>query len=251
VAFTGSTDAGRAIGEVCGRLLRPVTLELGGKSAAIVLDDADLEQTVRGLSWASLLNNGQTCYLSSRILAPRRRYDEVVDAVADLARSLRVGDPFDPATRVGPLVTSRHRDRVEGFIAAGRAEGARVVAGGARPADLDSGWYVGPTVLADLAPSATPVREEIFGPVLVVLPYDDVDHAVRLANDSVYGLGGTVWTRDADRGLDVARRVETGSIGVNFFDLDLGAPFGGVKSSGLGRELGPEGLSAYVSLKSI
>jgi len=238
VAFTGSTAAGRAIGEICGRLLRPVTLELGGKSAAIVLDDADLAETVRGLSWASLLNNGQTCYLSSRILAPRTRYDEVVDAVADLARSLRVGDPLDPATRVGPLVTQQQRERVEGFITAGRAEGARVVAGGGRPKDLDRGWYIEPTVLADLAPNATPVREEIFGPVLAVLPYDDIDHAVSLANDSDYGLGGTVWTRDVARGLEVARRVEAGAVGVNFFDLDLGAPFGGVKGSGLGRELG-------------
>jgi acyl-CoA reductase-like NAD-dependent aldehyde dehydrogenase len=251
VAFTGSTAAGRAIGEVCGRLLRPVTLELGGKSAAIVLDDADIAETVRGLAWTSLLNNGQTCYLCSRILAPRARYDEVVDAVADLARSFRVGDPLDPTTRVGPLVTQQHRARVEGFIAAGRAEGARVVAGGGRPAGLDRGWYVEPTVLADLSPSATPVREEIFGPVLTVLPYDDVDHAISLANDSDYGLGGTVWTTDVERGLDVARRVETGSIGVNFFDLDLAAPFGGVKASGLGRELGPEGLDAYITLKSI
>jgi aldehyde dehydrogenase (NAD+) len=251
VAFTGSTAAGRAIAEVCGRLLRPVTLELGGKSAAIVLDDADLDQTVRGLSWASLLNNGQTCYLSSRILAPRSRYAEVVDAVADLAGSLKVGDPFDPSTRVGPLVTRQQRDRVEGFIAAGRGEGARVVSGGGRPEHLPVGWYVEPTVLADLDPQSTPAREEIFGPVLVVLPYDDIDDAVRLANDSDYGLGGTVWTRDVERGLEIARRVETGSIGVNFFDLDLGAPFGGVKASGLGRELGPEGLNAYVSLKSV
>jgi aldehyde dehydrogenase (NAD+) len=251
VAFTGSTAAGRAIGEVCGRLLRPVTLELGGKSAAIVLDDADLAETVRGLSWASLLNNGQTCYLSSRILAPRSRYAEVVDAVADLASSLKVGDPADPSTRVGPLVTSAQRARVENFIAAGRREGGRVVAGGGRPQHLPVGWYVEPTVFADLAPEAAPVRDEIFGPVLCVLPYDGIDDAVRLANDSEYGLGGTVWTRDVERGLEVARRVETGSIGVNFFDLDLGAPFGGVKASGLGRELGPEGLNAYVSSKSI
>ncbi|HEY5853590.1 MAG TPA: aldehyde dehydrogenase [Aldersonia sp.] len=251
VAFTGSTSAGRAIAETCGRLLRPATLELGGKSAAIVLDDADLAQTVRGLSWASLLNNGQTCYLSSRILAPRNRYEEVVEAVADLAGSLAVGNPFDPGTRVGPLVTQAQRDRVEGFIAAGVREGARVAAGGGRPADLPMGWFVQPTVLADLDSGSTPAREEIFGPVLVVLPYDDIDDAVRIANDSEYGLGGTVWTSDPERGLDVARRVETGSIGVNFFELDLAAPFGGVKASGLGRELGPEGLAAYVSLKSI
>lgn len=251
VSFTGSTAAGRVIAEVCGRLLRPVTLELGGKSAAIVLDDADLTQTVRGLSWVSLLNNGQTCYLNSRILAPRSRYAEVVDAVADLAGSLPVGDPADPATRVGPLVSSAQRSRVEGFIAAGRHQGGRVVTGGGRPEHLPVGWYVEPTVLADLDPGSTPVREEIFGPVLCVLPYDDLDDAVRLANDSDYGLGGTVWTSDPERGLEVARRVETGSIGVNFFDLDLGAPFGGVKASGLGRELGPEGLDAYVSLKSM
>jgi aldehyde dehydrogenase (NAD+) len=251
VSFTGSTAAGRVIGEVCGRLLRPVTLELGGKSAAIVLDDADLVQTARGLSWVSLLNNGQTCYLNSRILAPRSRYAEVVEAVADLAASMKIGDPSDVSTRVGPLVTSAQRSRVEGFIAAGRHEGARVATGGGRPDHLPVGWYVEPTVLADLDPRATPVREEIFGPVLCVLPYDDLDEAIRIANDSDYGLGGTVWTSDQERGLDVARRVETGSIGVNFFDLDLGAPFGGVKASGLGRELGPEGMDAYVTLKSI
>ncbi|ANQ75646.1 MULTISPECIES: aldehyde dehydrogenase [Rhodococcus] len=251
VAFTGSTAAGRAIGEVCGRLLRPVTLELGGKSAAIVLDDADLTSVARGLSWASLLNNGQTCYLSSRILAPRSRYREVVDAVADLARSMPVGDPTDPATRVGPLVSSEQRDRVESYIATGIREGATVAAGGGRPAGLDRGWFVEPTVFADLDNSATVAREEIFGPVLAVIPYDTVDDAVAIANDSDYGLGGTVWTTDPDRGLDIARRVQTGSIGINFFNLDIGAPFGGVKSSGLGKELGPEGLNAYVSLKSV
>ncbi|MDH6287196.1 aldehyde dehydrogenase [Rhodococcus opacus] len=251
VAFTGSTAAGRAIGETCGRLLRPVTLELGGKSAAIVLDDADLVSVARGLSWASLLNNGQTCYLSSRILAPRSRYRETVEAVAHLASSLTVGDPTDPATRVGPLVSERQRRSVEAYIETGKREGATVVAGGGRPKHLDRGWFVEPTVFADLDNSATVAREEIFGPVLTVLPYGDVDDAVAIANDSDYGLGGTIWTSDPDRGLDVARRIETGSVGVNFFDLDIGAPFGGVKASGLGRELGPEGLSAYVNLKSI
>lgn len=251
VAFTGSTAAGRAIGETCGRLLRPATLELGGKSAAIVLDDADLEETVRGLSWASLLNTGQTCYSSTRILTPRDRFAEVVDAVGDLASSLTVGDPMLPETRVGPLVTSDQRDRVESFIAGGLAAGGKAVTGGRRPADLARGWFVEPTVLVDLPPDAAAVREEIFGPVLVVLPYVDEDDAVRLANDSDYGLGGTVWTRDTERGLAVARRIETGSVGVNFFDLDLNAPFGGVKSSGIGRELGPEGLDAYISHQSI
>jgi len=251
VAFTGSTAAGRAIGEVCGRLLRPVTLELGGKSAAIVLDDADLAQMVRGLSWVSLLNNGQTCYLSTRILAPRRRYAEVVEAVAGLAASLPVGDPADPVTRIGPLVSAAQWQRVENYIAVGRAEGGRIAAGGGRPAHLDRGWYIEPTVFADLDPAATLAREEVFGPVLAVLPYDTVDDAVRIANDSEYGLGGTIWTSDEERGLDLARRVQAGSVGVNFFNLDLGSPFGGVKASGLGRELGPEGLTAYVSYKSI
>jgi len=175
-----------------------------------VLDDADLAETVRGLSWASLLDNGQTCYLSSRILAPRTRYDEVVDAVADLARSLRVGDPLDPATRVGPLVTQQQRKRVEGFITAGRAEGARVVAGGGRPKDLDRGWYIEPPSLLTWPRTPPPSGGEIFGPVLAVLPYDDIDHAVSRANDSDHGLGGTVWTRDVARGLEVARRVEAG-----------------------------------------
>lgn len=254
VAFTGSTAAGRAIGETCGRLLRPVTLELGGKSAAIVLDDADLVEVARGLSWASLLNNGQTCYLSSRILAPRSRYRETVDAVANLASSLTVGDPADPATRVGPLVSERQRRSVETYIETGKREGATVAAGGGRPSHLDRGWFVEPTVFADLDNSATVARQEIFGPVLTVLPYDDLDDAVAIANDSDYGLGGTIWTADPDKGLELARRIETGSIGVNFFDLDIldiGAPFGGVKASGLGRELGPEGLNAYVGLKSI
>lgn len=251
VAFTGSTDAGRAIGEVCGRLLRPVTLELGGKSAAIVLDDADLTQVARGLSWASLLNNGQTCYLSTRILAPRSRYAEVAEAVGDLAASLPVGDPRDPATRVGPVVSERQRERIEGYIASGRAEGGRIVTGGGRPAHLDRGWFVEPTVFADLEPSAKLAREEVFGPVLAVLPYDTVEDAVRIANDSQYGLGGTIWTGDPERGLEIARQVESGSVGVNFYNLDLGSPFGGVKASGLGRELGPEGLAAYVSYKSI
>ncbi|MGW2288673.1 aldehyde dehydrogenase [Streptomyces phaeochromogenes] len=251
VAFTGSTEVGRAIGEVCGRLLRPVTLELGGKSAAIVLDDADLASAVRGLAWACLLNSGQTCYTSSRVLAPRGRYDEVVDAVADLARSLRIGDPSDPATRVGPLVSARQRDRVESYIAAGRADGARVVTGGGRPADFERGWFVEPTVFADVDNSAAVAREEIFGPVLVVIPYDDLDQAVAMANDSPYGLAGTVWTSDEDKGLEIARRMRTGTVGVNFYNLDLGAPFGGVKASGLGRELGPEGLAAYVEYKSV
>ncbi|MDT5188828.1 MAG: aldehyde dehydrogenase [Mycobacterium sp.] len=251
VAFTGSTAAGRVIGEMCGRLIRPVTLELGGKSAAIVLDDADLDATMHGLRSASFINNGQTCHLSSRILAPRSRYAEVVDAVAALADGLTVGDPMEKSTDVGPLVSSRQRERVLDYIEIGKSEGAKVVAGGAVPADQPRGWYVSPTVFADVDNSARIAQEEIFGPVLAVIPYDTERDAIDIANDSEFGLAGTVWSTDTERATDVARAVHTGTIGVNGYALDLQAPFGGVKASGIGYELGPEGLAAYQSLKSI
>ncbi|MFJ8111683.1 aldehyde dehydrogenase [Streptomyces sp. NPDC096132] len=249
IAFTGSSAAGREIGEVAGRLLRPVTLELGGKSAAIVLDDADLSDSVAGIAMAGLLNTGQTCFASTRILAPRSRHDEVLQAVAAFASNLVIGDPTDPDTNVGPLVSDRQRQRVESYIAAGRSDGATLVTGGGRP-ERDKGWFVQPTVFGT-GNDTKIAREEIFGPVLVVIPYGDEDEAVAIANDSDYGLGGTVWTGDPERGLDVARRVETGVVGINNSMLDFGAPFGGVKSSGIGRELGPEGLHAYFELKSV
>jgi aldehyde dehydrogenase (NAD+) len=251
VAFTGSTAAGRVIGEKCGRLIRPVTLELGGKSAAIILDDADLDATMQGLRSASFVNNGQTCHLSSRILAPRSRYAEVVDAVAALAEGLTVGDPMEKSTDVGPLVSSRQRERVLNYIEIGKSEGAKVVAGGSVPADQPRGWYVSPTVFADVDNSARIAQEEIFGPVLAVIAYDTEREAIDIANDSEFGLGGTVWSTDTERATDVARAVRTGTIGVNDYALDMQAPFGGVKASGMGRELGPEGLAAYQSLKSI
>ncbi|SLM99153.1 aldehyde dehydrogenase [Brevibacterium yomogidense] len=251
VAFTGSTRAGRQIGKVCGELLRPVTLELGGKSAGIILEDASVEETVAGLATASLLNTGQTCYMSTRILAPKSRYAEFVEAITAMASSLPVGDPLDPNTFVGPVVSKTQQERVLGYIEMGKAEGATLTTGGGKPKGIDKGWYVEPTVFSDVDNNSVIAREEIFGPVLSVIPYSDEDEAVALANDSEYGLGGTVWTADKDRGLGVARRVVSGSFGVNRYDLDWGAPFGGVKSSGLGRELGPEGLEAYFSLKSI
>jgi aldehyde dehydrogenase (NAD+) len=251
VAFTGSTAAGRSIAARCGELLRPATLELGGKSAAIVLDDIDLSTRLPQLFAASLLNAGQMCYASTRILAPRSRYTDTVDIVTDLASSLVVGDPLDERTQVGPLVSRAQRERVERLIAAGRAEGARVTTGGSRPAGMDTGWYVEPTVFADMTNEATVAREEIFGPVLTVIGYDDVDDAVRIANDSPYGLGGTVWSEDLERAAAVARRVRAGAVGINQFSLDLAAPFGGMKASGLGRELGPEGLDAYREFQSI
>ncbi|MFF7549655.1 aldehyde dehydrogenase [Streptomyces canus] len=251
VAFTGSTPAGRSIAEVCGRLLRPVTLELGGKSAAIILDDADLNATMKGLVGVSFANNGQTCYGSTRILAPASRYAEVLDAISAMASGLKVGDPLDPATVVGPVVSQRQRERIEGYIASGHSEGARLTAGGGRPAHLDRGWYVEPTVFGDVRPDMTIAREEIFGPVLVVTPYASDDEAVALANDSEYGLGGSVWTGDLERGTAVARRVRTGSIGLNGYRLDFNSPFGGRRASGLGRELGPEGLSSYLEWQSV
>ncbi len=168
-----------------------------------------------------------------------------------LAGALQIGDSLDPATQVGPLASARQRDRVEGYIAKGRAEGARVVAGGGRPESQDRGWFVEPTIFADVDNHHTIAREEIFGPVLAVIPYDGVEEAVAIANDSEFGLGGSVWTNDHERGEAVARRVQTGSIGINHYMLDPAGPFGGVKASGLGRELGPEGLMAYLQLQSI
>ncbi|WP_036435925.1 aldehyde dehydrogenase [Mycobacterium sp. URHB0044] len=253
IAFTGSTAAGRAIGEVCGKLLKPVTLELGGKSAAIVLDDAelDLEAIGQDLFTATLLNNGQTCFLGTRVLAPRSRYAEMVDLFTAFAESLRVGDALDDATQIGPMATEGQRDRVERYIAKGRGDGARIIYGGGRPAGLDKGWFVEPTVFADVDNQHTIAQQEIFGPVLSIIPYVDDQDAVRIANDSDYGLGGTVWTSDPDRGIAVAKQVQTGTIGVNTYLPDPAAPFGGTKASGLGRELGPEGLANYQQLKSI
>ncbi|KXO89379.1 aldehyde dehydrogenase [Tsukamurella pseudospumae] len=252
VAFTGSTAAGRSIAETCGRLLRPVTLELGGKSAAIVLDDAELDLGTigEGLFTSTMLNNGQTCFLGTRVLAPRSRYTEVVDTFTAFAQSLQVGDAADESTQIGPLATRNQRERVEGYIARGIADGARLTVGGGRPG-RDRGWFVEPTVFADSENVAVTSHEEIFGPVLSVIAYDDVDDAIALANSSEYGLGGTVWTSDPDRGAAVARRVQTGTIGVNRYIPDPVAPFGGVKSSGMGRELGPEGLAAYTNLQTI
>lgn len=251
VAFTGSTAAGRAIGEVCGRLIRPVTLELGGKSASIILDDADLPSLLQEFFAATLMNNGQTCYLGTRVLAPRQRYSETVDLLTDFARSLAVGNALDPHTQIGPLATARQQERVQNYIKRGVADGARITTGGGQPADAGSGWFVEPTIFDNVENSHTIAQEEIFGPVLAVIPYTDVDEAIAIANDSDFGLGGSVWTGDPERGLDVARRVRTGSIGVNNYALDFGAPFGGVKASGLGRELGPEGLASYQQIKSM
>ncbi|NLD77338.1 MAG: aldehyde dehydrogenase [Acidimicrobiales bacterium] len=250
VGFTGSTAAGKRIAALCGERLRPCTLELGGKSAAIVLDDADLASTVQGIIDGGILNNGQACVAQTRILAPRGRYDEVVDALTEAVAAQVVGDPMDPATQIGPLVADRQRDRVLGYIDQGKNEGARITTGGGRPS-LDRGYFVEPTVFADVTNDMTIAREEIFGPVLSVLSYDSLDDAVAIANDSPYGLSGSVWSADGAAAADVARRIDTGTVTVNHFGMAFGAPFGGYKDSGLGRELGPEGVEAYMQKKSI
>ena len=252
VAFTGSADVGRAIASICGQRLARCSLELGGKSAAIVCEDASLDRTIAGLRFSSFLNNGQACVAQSRILAPRSRYDEVAQALAETADGFVVGDPSDPDTDIGPLVSARQRERVRGYIDIGIAEGATVAAGGPAAIDeLADGQYVRPTVFRDVDNSMRIAREEIFGPVIVVIPYDDVDDAIAIANDSPYGLGGSVWTKDRQAGLAIARRVRTGMFGINSFAPEFGVPFGGFKASGIGREYGPEAFDEYVEMKSV
>jgi len=251
VSFTGSTLAGTSVGEACGRGMKRFNLELGGKSAGIVLDDADVAATAETLKMASFANSGQVCTARTRILAPWSRYEEVVQAVAEVADSLRVGDPSDPRTEIGPLVSARQRDVVMGYVRTGVDEGARLVTGGAAPEGTTSGFYVRPTVFADVRNDMRIAKEEIFGPVVSVIGYEDDDEAVAIANDSDYGLSGSVFTTDVDRGLAIAKRAQTGTFGINTFGNDISAPFGGVKSSGLGREMGPEGLEDYVEYQSI
>ncbi|GII25061.1 aldehyde dehydrogenase [Planosporangium mesophilum] len=251
VAFTGSTTTGRRIAAICGDKLVPVNLELGGKSAAIVLDDVDLDAMLAQLPFLTFGNSGQTCFAMTRFIAPRSRYDEVVGGLERLATSQVLGDPLDPATTMGPLVTERQRARVESYVRLGTGAGARVVTGGRRPPEPGRGYFFEPTVFADADNSMPIAREEIFGPVLTVIRYDDEAEAVAIANDSDYGLAGSVWTGDPEHGLDIARRVEAGTFGVNQYIPDLGSPWGGYKASGMGREYGPEGMAAYLKTKAV
>ncbi|WP_329258126.1 aldehyde dehydrogenase [Streptomyces pseudovenezuelae] len=252
IAFTGSTRAGRRIAAIAGEQLKRVSLELGGKSAAIILPDADIDKAVAGVKFGSLLNNGESCIAQTRILAPRSRYEEVVAGLKELVESLKVGDPNDPDTFIGPMIRPDQQERVRDYIQIGIDEGARLVTGGPHvPEGLEKGNYVTPTVFADVDNSMRIAQEEIFGPVLVVIAYDDEDEAVRIANDSEYGLSGGVWSAGEAHALEVARRVRTGTVTVNGASIAFDGPFGGFKASGIGREYGAVGLGTYTEYKTI
>ncbi len=251
VAFTGSTGAGKAIAKICADRLARVSLELGGKSAAILLDDADFNAALPSLMVYTMPITGQVCFSLTRILVPESRKQEFLDLYVGAVKGIKVGDPFDPTTQMGPLTMARQRARVEGYIAAGRAEGATIACGGGRPQGLDKGYFVEPTVFTDVTPHMKIVQEEIFGPVVSVLTYTDVDDAVAKANNSTYGLSGAVYTANPERGYEVARRIRTGSVTINGMIVDPKHPFGGYKQSGMGREGGPEGLDNYVETKTI
>ncbi|PLZ03185.1 aldehyde dehydrogenase [Burkholderia sp. WAC0059] len=252
IAFTGSSAAGKRIAALAGERLKRVSLELGGKSAAIVLPDADIAATVAMLRYAAFPNAGQSCAAQTRILVARTQHDALVDALVDNVAGMRIGDPADPETFIGPLVSARQHRRVAGYIALGIAEGAVVAAGGpGMPAGIDRGAFVRPTVFANVDNAMRIAREEIFGPVVCVIPYDDLSDAIRIANDSAYGLAGSVWTSNPEHGLEVARQIRTGTLFVNQAPPDFLAPFGGYKQSGIGREFGVEGIGHYVEHKAI
>jgi aldehyde dehydrogenase (NAD+) len=251
ITFTGSTAAGRRIGSICGERIARCTLELGGKSAAVILDDADIASAAVTIAGAECVMTGQVCSSLTRIVVTRKRHDEMVDALAASFGQVNVGDPFDEQTQMGPLAMRRQRDRVEGYIAKGVGEGATLAAGGGRPKHLERGWFVEPTVFGDVDNSSTIAQEEIFGPVLSVIPAADERDAVRIANDTIYGLNSSVFTPDVDRARDVARQLRAGTVGQNSFRTDFGIAFGGFKQSGIGREGGREGLLHFLETKTV
>ncbi|GAC1323144.1 MAG: aldehyde dehydrogenase family protein [Thermoleophilaceae bacterium] len=252
VSFTGSTRAGKRVGEVAAQTVKRVALELGGKSANILLDDADMQAAVVDGLGKCFLNSGQTCSALTRMLVPRERLAEVEAIAAAVVPSIKVGDPFDGDTALGPLVSDAQRERVRAYIRRGLEEGARLITGGEEPPDgLAQGYFVRPTVFSDVRPDMTIAQEEIFGPVLSIIAYDDEDEAVRIANDSIYGLAGGVWSGDEEHAKRIARRIRTGQVDVNGATFNPFAPFGGYKQSGHGRELGKFGLEEFLEVKSI
>ena len=249
ITFTGSTAAGRRIASICGERIARVTLELGGKSAAVILDDVDIETTARTLSQAECFLSGQVCSSLTRIVVPRSRHDELLEALSATFSQVRVGDPFAAQSQMGPLAAERQRDRVEGYIAKGVADGATLATGGGRPKDLGRGWYIEPTVFGNVDNHSVIAQEEIFGPVLSVIPAADEDDAVRIANDTIYGLNASVFTNDVNRARQVAGRLRSGTVGHNAMRTDFGVSFGGFKQSGIGREGVHEGLPHFLETK--
>jgi aldehyde dehydrogenase (NAD+) len=252
ISFTGSTRAGRRVAELAAGTVKRVTLELGGKSANVILDDADLEKAVSDGVGKCFLNSGQTCSALTRMLVPRDKLAQAEEIAGRVAETFKPGDPFAADTRLGPLASASQRDTVRDYIQKGLDEGAQLVTGGAEPPDgLDSGYFVRPTVFSAVSNDMTIAQEEIFGPVLSIIPFDDEDDAVRIANDSAYGLAGGVWSGDVERAKGVARRIRTGQVEINGGMFNTNAPFGGYKQSGYGRELGPHGLEEFFELKSL
>ena len=251
VSFTGSTGAGKAIAHACADRLARFSLELGGKSAAMILDDAKVENVLPSLVPYSMPITGQVCFSLTRVLTPRARRDEFVDAYVAAVKGIKVGDPFADGTGMGPLTLERQRDRVESYIDKGKAEGARIVQGGRRPAELNRGFFIEPTVFVDVEPGMTIAREEIFGPVVSFIDYDGEADMIAKANATDYGLHGAVYTADPEHGYEIARQVRSGSLTVNGMVVDIEMPFGGFKQSGIGREGGIEGLKTYQETKTI
>lgn len=252
VSFTGSDVVGAKVAAACGALVRPVVLELGGKSAAIVLDDARPEDVVPMLVGGSVgANSGQVCVAQTRFIVPAAQYQMYAEALTEAFSSLKVGDPMDSDTVVGPLVSARQRDRVESIVEEARREGATVATGGKRPADLSVGWYYEPTLITDAHNGMKVAQEEVFGPVAVLIPHDGEEDAIRIANESPYGLAGSVFTADDAHGFEVARRIRTGTFSVNTVTADLGSPFGGYGKSGIGREHGPTAVDEYLHSRTI
>ncbi len=252
ISFTGSTRAGRRVSELAAQTIKRVHLELGGKSASVVLDDADFEKAVAGTVRNCYMNSGQTCSAHTRLLVPKSRRDEAVAIAKKTAETFTVGDPMGGAARLGPLVSAAQRDRVRGYIKKGIEQGATLVTGGAEaPAGLAKGYFVKPTVFADVKNDMAIAQEEIFGPVLSILTYEDEQEAIRIANDTIYGLAGAVWSGDPERAKRVARKLRTGQIDINGGNFNLMAPFGGYKQSGHGREMGKFGLDEFLELKSL